>query len=35
MDKLCNLSHCEKLFYTASLLVEKEEEKRKWEKLSE
>ena len=35
MDKLCNLSYCEKLFYSASLLIEKEEEKQKWEKLSE
>lgn len=34
-EKICNLTYCEKLFYSASLLLEKEEEKQKWEKLSE
>ena len=26
-EKICNLTYCEKLFYSASLLLEKEEEK--------
>lgn len=34
LDLLCNLDKYEKAFYFASLLIEKEEEKEKWEKLS-
>lgn len=35
MGKLCNLTYCEKLFYTASMIIEKEEESQKWQKISE
>lgn len=33
IDKLLNLSENERLFYAASILVEKEEQAKQWEKL--
>ena len=34
LDLLCNLDEYEKAFYMASLLIEKEEEYEKWQRIS-